>query len=142
MENPGITLPVNSGLKANCGRALARRKVIKAGEQVNVDVSGVFNRYHGNAGRAFHVGEPAKDVMEYHRLSAGVFDVIADILRPNLPVTELVKATRAYYDEVGVCLLTEAAVLLMGSSHFLNASLFFSVAASILLLKMLLPQYS
>ena len=101
-ENPGITLPVNSGLKANCGHSLASRKVIQAGEQVNVDVSGVFNRYHGNAGRAFHVGEPAKDVIEYHRLSAGVFDVIADIMRPNLPVAELVSATRAYYDEVGI----------------------------------------
>ena len=101
-ENPGITLPVNSGLKANCGHSLASRKVIKAGEQVNVDVSGVFNRYHGNAGRAFHVGEPSKHVMEYHRLSAGVFDVIAGILRPNLPVAELVATTRAYFDEVGI----------------------------------------
>ena len=101
-ENPGLTLPVNSGLKANCGHSLASRKVIKAGEQVNVDVSGVFNRYHCNAGRSFHVGEPAKDVMDYHRRSAGVFDVIADLLRPNLPVAELVTKTRAYYDEVGI----------------------------------------
>ncbi len=101
-ENPGLTLPVNSGPKANCGHALASRKVIQAGEQVNVDVSGVFNRYHSNAGRSFHVGEPAKDVLEYHRLSTGVFDVIADILRPNLPVAELVTRTRAYYDEVGI----------------------------------------
>lgn len=101
-ENPGITLPVNSGLKANCGHSLASRKLIKAGEQVNVDVSGVYNRYHCNAGRAFHVGEPAKDVKDYHRLSAGVFDVIADILRPNLPVAELIARARAYYDEVGI----------------------------------------
>lgn len=101
-ENPGITLPVNSGLKANCGHALATRRVIKAGEQVNVDISGVYNRYHANAGRAFHVGEPPRDVLEYHRLSAGVFDVIDEIMRPNLPVAELVKTTRAYYDEVGI----------------------------------------
>lgn len=101
-ETPGITLPVNSGLKANCGHSLASRKVIKAGEQVNVDVSGVFNRYHCNAGRSFHVGEPAKDVMDYHRRSTGVFDVIAEMLRPNLPVAELVTKTRAYYDDVGI----------------------------------------
>ena len=101
-ENPGLTLPVNSGLKANCGHSLASRKVIRAGEQVNVDVSGVFNRYHCNAGRSFHVGEPARDVMDYHRRSAGVFEVIAGILRPNLPVAELVTTTRAYYDEVGI----------------------------------------
>ena len=101
-ENPGLTLPVNSGLKANCGHSLASRKIIRAGEQVNVDVSGVFNRYHGNAGRSFHVGEPAKDVMDYHQRSTGVFDVIAEMLRPNLPVAELVTKTRAYYDEVGI----------------------------------------
>jgi Xaa-Pro aminopeptidase len=101
-EQPGITLPVNSGLKANCGHALATRKVIKAGEQVNVDISGVFNRYHANAGRAFYIGEPPKDVLEYHQLSSGVFDVIDEILRPGLPVAELISTTRAYYEDVGI----------------------------------------
>ena len=101
-ENPAITLPVLSGLKANTGHSLASRKIIQAGEQVNVDVSGVFNRYHGNAGRAFHVGEPSKDVLEYHNKSSGVFDVIADILKPGLTVGKLVTTTRQYYDEVGI----------------------------------------
>jgi Xaa-Pro aminopeptidase len=101
-EHPGITLPVNSGQKANCGHALASRRVIQAGEQVNIDVSGVYNRYHANAGRSFYVGEPPKDVLEYHQLSSAVFDVIDGILRPNLPVAELIKTTRAYYDEVGI----------------------------------------
>ncbi len=101
-EIAGITLPVNSGLKANCGHSMPSRRVIRAGEQVNIDISGVFERYHCNAGRSFHVGEPARDVKEYHRLSTGVFDVIADMLRPNLPVAELIKTTRAYYDEVGI----------------------------------------
>ena len=101
-EHPGITLPVVSGLKANCGHALASRKVIKAGEQVNVDISGVYNRYHANAGRAFHVGEPAKDVREFHELSSGVFDVIDGILQPGLSIAELVSTTRAYYEDVGI----------------------------------------
>lgn len=101
-EHPGITLPVNSGLKANCGHSLASRKLIRAGEQVNIDISGVYNRYHANAGRAFYVGEPPKEVLDYHELSAGVFDVIDDIMHPNLPVAELVDKTRAYYDEVGI----------------------------------------
>ncbi|MFT7534013.1 MAG: Xaa-Pro dipeptidase, partial [Gammaproteobacteria bacterium] len=41
-ENPAITLPVLSGLKANTGHSLASRKVILPGEQVNVDVCGVY----------------------------------------------------------------------------------------------------
>jgi Xaa-Pro aminopeptidase len=101
-ENPAITLPVLSGPKANTGHSLSSRRVIQAGEQVNVDVSGVYERYHCNAARAFHVGEPAKDVLEFHRKSVGVFDVIAKMLRPNLPVAELVTKTRAYYEEQGI----------------------------------------
>ena len=101
-EQPGITLPVNSGLKANCGHALASRRKIQAGEQVNIDISGVCERYHANGGRAFYVGEPPADVLDYHQRSAGVFKVIDDILRPGLPIAELVKVTRAYYDEAGI----------------------------------------
>ena len=101
-ENPSITLPVLSGPKANTGHSLASRKVIMPGEQVNIDVSGVYWRYHANAARSFYVGEPPRDVLEYHNKSAGVFDVIASILKPGLGVSELVRAVRQYYDEVGI----------------------------------------
>ncbi len=101
-ENPGIPLPVTSGLKANTGHSLPSRKKIVAGEQVNVDVSGVFNRYHCNAARSFFVGAPPADVAAYYAKSVGVFDVIAGLLRPNLPVAELVAECRRYYEEIGI----------------------------------------
>ncbi|MCP4331197.1 MAG: aminopeptidase P family protein [Gammaproteobacteria bacterium] len=101
-ENPGITLPVLSGPKANTGHSLASRKVIMPGEQVNIDVSGVYWRYHANAARSFYIGEPPRDVLEFHDKSSGVFEVIADLLKPGLRVADLVKAARQYYDEVGI----------------------------------------
>ncbi len=101
-ENPAITLPVLSGPKANTGHSLASRKIIRAGEQVNVDVCGVYWRYHANAARSFYLGEPPADVRDYHQRSAGVFDVIAGLLRPGLSVGELVRETRRYYDEAGI----------------------------------------
>ncbi len=101
-EAAALVLPVNSGAKANCGHSMPSRRIIQAGDQVNLDISGVWNRYHANAGRAFYVGEPPKDVLDYHALSWGVFDVIDSILRPGLPVAELVAKTRAYYEEVGI----------------------------------------
>ena len=101
-ENPSITLPVLSGPKANTGHSLASRKVIMAGEQVNIDVSGVYWRYHANAARSFFVGEPPRDVLDYHDKSSGVFDVIASILKPGLTVGELVRTARQYYEEVGI----------------------------------------
>ncbi len=101
-ENPAITLPVLSGPKANTGHSLASRKIIRAGEQVNVDVCGVYWRYHANAARSFYLGEPPADVRDCHARSAGVFDVIAALLRPGLTVGELVRETRRYYDEAGI----------------------------------------
>ena len=101
-ENPSITLPVLSGAKANTGHSLASRKVIMAGEQVNIDVAGVYWRYHANAARSFFVGDPPREVLEYHNKSSGVFGVIAGILKPGLTVGELVRAARDYYDEVGI----------------------------------------
>lgn len=101
-ENPGITLPVLSGAKANCGHALASRKKITHGEQVNVDVCGVYHRYHCNAARSFFVGEPPQDVAEFYTKSAKSFDLIADMIHPNLNVGELVTALEAYYQEAGI----------------------------------------
>ncbi|MEM9910389.1 MAG: Xaa-Pro peptidase family protein [Pseudomonadota bacterium] len=101
-EAAGLVLPVTSGLKANCGHAMPGRRVIEAGEQVNLDISGVYSRYHANAGRSFYVGEPPRDVLEYHKLSSDVFKVIDAMLRPGLPVAKLVRETRAYYDAVGI----------------------------------------
>ena len=101
-ENPGITQPVLSGAKANCGHALASRKQIAAGEQVNVDICGVYNRYHCNAARSFFVGEPPPDVVEFFAKSAKSFDLIADMIRPNLGVSEMVSALKNYYVESGI----------------------------------------
>jgi Xaa-Pro aminopeptidase len=98
-ENPGITQPVLSGPKANCGHALAGRRTILVGEQVNVDVCGVYNRYHCNAARSFYVGEPPRDVLEFYEKAAGAMELVAGTIRPNLRVGELVKTLKAYYED-------------------------------------------
>jgi len=101
-ENPGITLPVLSGPKANCGHALAGRKVILSGEQVNVDVCGVYNRYHSNSARSFFVGEPAREVVEFYDKAAGAMTLLESFIQPNLRVGEMVKTLKAYYEEQGI----------------------------------------
>ena len=101
-ENPGITLPVLSGLKATGGHALASRKQILPGEMVFVDVCGVYNRYHVNLSRNFSVGEPHPEVQAKFDKAAGVFDLIARTIKPGLPVKTLNDAVQAYYEEVGI----------------------------------------
>jgi Xaa-Pro aminopeptidase len=101
-ENPGIPLPVLSGQRANCGHALTSRKTIAQGEQVNVDVCGVYNRYHCNAARSFYVGEPPRDVLEFYDKAAGAMELVGALIRPNLSVGELVRSLKAYYEEQGI----------------------------------------
>jgi len=98
-ENPGITQPVLSGPKSNCGHALSSRKAILPGENVNIDVCGVFNRYHANMARSYWMGTPPDHIAAYYEKIAGVFDAIRPVLRPNLPVRELNKVAQDYFRE-------------------------------------------
>lgn len=101
-ENPAITMPVASGKKSACAHALASTKKIRRGEIVNIDVAGVVNRYHANMARTFSVGRPSPRVADVVRLSGGSYDVLRRILRPNVEVTKVMEALKAYYEEVGI----------------------------------------
>lgn len=101
-ENPGITMPVASGKKSACVHALASRRVIRPGEIVNVDVSGVYDRYHANMARTFSIGEPSPAVARRCAQVCGAVDVVAEVIRPGLPVRELLAAVEAYYTDAGL----------------------------------------
>jgi len=101
-ENPAITMPVASGTKSACAHALASMKKIRKGQIVNIDVCGVINRYHANMARTFAMGRPAPEVSDVVRLSGGSFELLRRILRPNLSVTEVMEALKAYYSEAGI----------------------------------------
>ncbi len=101
-ENPSITMPVSSGAKSSCMHALASRKKIMPGEVVNVDLCGVYNRYHTNMARTFCIGEPHPEVSRYLDAITGVKAMLAKVIRPNLPVRELLQTIEAYYRETGI----------------------------------------
>ena len=58
-EFPGILPPVMSGFRSNCLHPLASRKTLKPGERVNIDLCGVYKRYHCNLARSFWLGRSA-----------------------------------------------------------------------------------
>lgn len=101
-ENPALPVLVTSGPKSACLHALSSRKLIERGEIVNVDVCGVYNRYHADIARSFSIGEADPDVENVIKLSAGAFDVIAETIKPNLPVGELNEKLKKYYTEAGI----------------------------------------
>lgn len=98
-ENPAMPIPVLSGTKTNALHGITTRRRIQSGELVLVDLCGVYKRYHINMCRTFCVGEPEKDAADTARRAAKSMDVIAALLRPNLPVRELNDTVKRYFME-------------------------------------------
>lgn len=102
-EFPAILPPVISGFRTHALHPLATRRKIRKGERVNVDLCGVYNRYHVNLARGFWTGEPPKAVRAFHDASIGVFPaVIEPMLKPGLDVLTFCAALRDYYVDQGI----------------------------------------
>ena len=101
-EVAAIPCPVVSGPRASTVHGLAGRRVIQNGDLVNVDLSGVYNRYHANLARCFSLGEPAPAVRRAIEGVYGAVAVAADVIRPNLPVRDFLARLEDYYRSVGL----------------------------------------
>jgi Xaa-Pro aminopeptidase len=101
-EVAAIPCPVVSGPRAATVHGLAGRRVIAAGEIVNVDLCGVYNRYHANLARCFAIGEPDRVVRERIDAVYGAVPVVAETVEPHLPVARLLDRLEDYYREVGL----------------------------------------
>ena len=101
-EFPGILPPVMSGFRSNALHPLATRKKIEKGDRVNVDLCGVFNRYHCNIARGFWVGEPPAAAAKMHADSVKAFEIIEGMLKPNMNVREMLEAVRDHYASAGI----------------------------------------
>lgn len=101
-ENPSITLPVDSGPKSAIPHSMPSRRVMCAGDVVNVDVCAVYNRYHSDCARTFSIGEPHPDVAATVAKSAKSFQVLKNAARPGAKVQSVCNALKAYYKEAGL----------------------------------------
>ena len=96
-ENPAVTLPVVSGTKSACFHAMASRKVIMPGDIVNIDICGVFNRYHSDVCRTVSIGEPDKEVADTIANVTGALEVAAGLIKPGYSIASFLEEMKAYY---------------------------------------------
>ncbi len=101
-ENPGITLPVVSGPKSACLHALASRRKIMPGEIVNIDICGVYNRYHYNMARTFSMGSPHPEVAKVMETSAHSMSLLRELVKPGLKPADLLSRMIGYYKQEGI----------------------------------------
>ena len=101
-ESPGIVQPVVSGAKNVCGHGLASRRTIMPGDIVNVDICGVYHRYHANLARPFSVGEPHPEISAWISKVTGAIQVVAETIRPGLLARDLLATMEKYYRDSGI----------------------------------------
>ncbi|MBT5432341.1 MAG: aminopeptidase P family protein, partial [Rhodospirillaceae bacterium] len=99
-ELSAIPLMIQSGNTIG-GHQMPRRRVLKSGEHIKIDCSGVWFRYHGNILRGYWTGEPPAEVRDRYRRSAGSWDVFAKEARAGRPVREVNAELRRYYQDCG-----------------------------------------
>lgn len=101
-ENPSMTISVLSGTKSNALHGLATRRRIRGGEPVQIDLCGVYNRYHVDMARTFWVGEPPEDCAAVANRSAEVMAALRGLLRPNMSVCEFCAHSKRLLSEAGL----------------------------------------
>lgn len=101
-EPSALIWPVCSGSKSLAHHSMPSRRQVMAGDVINIDCCGVYNRYHSNISRTYSVGEPAKDVAEVSAKAAGAFDVLLKHAKPGAKIQRVADALKAYYKDRGL----------------------------------------
>jgi Xaa-Pro aminopeptidase len=101
-EHSGIQKMIGSGPKSHALHALASRRKLAPGDIVNIDLCGVYHRYHSNVARCFSIGEPEASVRQQVDRTNRVFDATFKAMRPGVRVLEFLDAGKAVAEAEGI----------------------------------------
>ena len=101
-ETPGVPALVAAGEGSASVHSLPSRRVIRSGDIVNVDIFGVYNRYHASLARCFSMGTPLPAVSAQIESVVGGAKLAAQFIRPGLPIMDLLNRMEAYYRDQGI----------------------------------------
>jgi Xaa-Pro aminopeptidase len=101
-EPAGIPTVVVSGPRSLCAHALPSRRTIGPGDLVNIEVCGVYHRYHSSLARSLSVGTPQPGVACYAAKVADGVRLAARTIRPGQPAGELLAVLQDYYQRAGI----------------------------------------
>jgi Xaa-Pro dipeptidase len=101
-ERPAKYSMVQSGHRSILQHGVSTQRVIMAGDIVDVDFCGVYQRYHADLGRTFCVGKPPKRIADAMKKAAESLKVVQKAVKPGAPLSEVSRLSKEYYKSVGV----------------------------------------
>ncbi len=96
---PGM---VNSGPKAASLHGLAGRRRLERGDIINIDMCGVYNRYHSNLARSSFIGEPPKELRAAMDKPRQVAEAVRAEMKPGMRFREILELDRRFARECGI----------------------------------------
>lgn len=108
---PGMTpYPATSCISINhvvCHGIPSDKKILKAGDIVNIDVTSIKNGYHGDTSRMFVVGKPTIAGKRLVDLAFGTMWASIDAVRPGGCFNDIGRACQAYADANGISVVRD-----------------------------------
>ncbi len=102
-ENMGIVGLVHAGPeRVWCRHPNASRRMVMPGDPIEIDLSGVYNRYHSNLSRCFSVGEPDAKFAATYALAKKSMEKVKEIIKPDMYVSDFMLQMKKFYDEEGM----------------------------------------
>jgi len=101
-EIPSITMPVQSGHRTVACHAPPSRRRIQRGDVLNIDICGVYNRYHSDNARTFFLGEPPPHIARLVEASAAAFSILGDAARPGALWNDVLPPLEDHYRAAGI----------------------------------------
>ncbi|MCG8484311.1 MAG: Xaa-Pro peptidase family protein [Clostridia bacterium] len=101
-ENAGLLNPIRSGVRSSSFHLPTSRKRVMYGDRINIDLCGVYNRYHSNLARYYCIGKPDKKFEYLYNTGVEAMHLIKEILTPNMLVKELMDKIKKFYVDKGV----------------------------------------
>ncbi len=83
---------VFSGPQVAVGMGLMTGRTLAKGEQVQLDCGALYRGYRGDFSRVTTVGPPSHEVREVMEVTAAMYDVMLETIRPGVPVGEMARA--------------------------------------------------
>ncbi|MDO5530859.1 type I methionyl aminopeptidase [Sutterella sp.] len=108
---PGMTpYPATTCISINhvvCHGIPSDRKILKAGDIVNIDVTSIKDGYHGDTSRMFVVGKPTIQGKRMVDVAFGTMWAGIDAVRPGGCFNDIGVACQAYADRMGVSVVRD-----------------------------------
>jgi Xaa-Pro dipeptidase len=88
-DYPANEFIIASGPAAHLGRYFSGRRHLKRGEQLTLEIAGVYRHYHACLMRVVSIGKASPEQLDLQRRASDALEEVTHAIRPGAPLGEI-----------------------------------------------------